>query len=94
MIVAACMVTLRLTGIRSLKEKRSIVKSLLGRMRNRFNVSVTEVDAHDNHGRAVIGIACVSGSGDYVEGQIQAVLRWIEEERPDLEILAADIELL
>jgi uncharacterized protein YlxP (DUF503 family) len=42
----------------------------------------------------VLGIACVSGSGDYVEGQIQAVLRWIEEERPDLEILAADIELL
>ncbi|NWG21309.1 MAG: DUF503 domain-containing protein [Chloroflexi bacterium] len=94
MIIGACMITLRLPGIRSLKEKRSIVKSLLGRMRNRFNVSAAEIDAHDNHGRAVLGIACVSGSGEYVEGQIQAVLRWIEEERPDLEILDADIEVL
>lgn len=94
MMIGSCMLTLHLPGVRSLKEKRSIVKSLLGRMRHRFNISAAEVDAHDNHGRAVLGIACVSGSGEYVEGQIQAVLRWVEEERPDLEIIAADIEVL
>jgi uncharacterized protein YlxP (DUF503 family) len=94
MIVAACMITLHLPGVRSLKEKRSIVKSLLARMRNRFNVSAAEVASQDAHGRAVLGVACVSGSGEYAQGQLEALVRWIEEERPDLMILDADIELL
>jgi len=88
------MITLHLPGIRSLKEKRSIVKSLIGRMRSRFNISAAEVAAQDAHGRAVIGVACVSGSGDYAQGQLEAIVRWIETERPDLMIIDADIELL
>jgi uncharacterized protein len=94
MIIGSCMITLHLPGVRSLKEKRSIVKSILGRMRNRFNVSAAEVAAQDVHGRAVLGVACVSASGDYAQGQLEALVRWIEEERPDLTILDADIELL
>jgi uncharacterized protein len=94
MIIGSCLITLHLPGVRSLKEKRSIVKSILGRMRNRFNVSAAEVAAQDAHGRAVLGVACVSASGDYAQGQLEALVRWIEEERPDLTILDADIELL
>jgi uncharacterized protein len=94
MIIGSCMITLHLPGVRSLKEKRSIVKSILGRMRNRFNVSAAEVAAQDAHGRAILGVACVSASGDYAQGQLEALVRWIEEERPDLTILDADIELL
>lgn len=94
MIVGSCMITLHLPGVRSLKEKRSIVKSLLARMRNRFNVSAAEVAAQDTHGRAVLGVACVSGDAGYAQGQLESLLRWIEEERPDLTILDSDIELL
>ena len=54
MIIGACTITLHLHGVRSLKEKRSIIKSLQARLRNEFNVSVAEVDAQDIHGRAVI----------------------------------------
>ncbi len=88
------MLTLYLPGVHSLKEKRSIVKSLLARMRNKFNVSAAEVDAQDNHGRAVIGVAAVSGSVAYLQGQLEAVARWVEEERPDLSIIDSAIELL
>jgi uncharacterized protein YlxP (DUF503 family) len=94
MIIGSCTITLYLPGVRSLKEKRSIVKSLQARLRNQFNVSVAEVDAHDAYGRAVLGVACVSASGDYVRGQIEAVLRWIEHERPDVPVLDYQIELL
>jgi uncharacterized protein len=94
MVIGSCMITLHLPGVRSLKEKRSIVKSLLARMRNKFNVSAAEVASQDAHGRAVLGVACVSGSGDYAHGLLQELVRWIEEERPDLTILDADIELL
>lgn len=88
------MITLHLPGVRSLKEKRSIVKSLLARMRNKFNVSAAEVAAQDAHGRAVLGVACVSASGEYAQGLLEELVRWVEEERPDLTVLDADIELL
>jgi len=94
MIVGACRLTLYLPGVHSLKEKRSVVKSLLARLRNEFNVSTAEVDAQDNHQRAVLGVACVSGSYDYARGQLEAVGRWVEEQRPDAPIIDYDIELL
>jgi uncharacterized protein YlxP (DUF503 family) len=94
MIVGACTITLHLPGVRSLKEKRSIVKSVLARLRHEFNVSTAEVDAQDAHGRAVLGVACVSGSSDYARGQLEAVVRWIEQERPDVPVIDYEIELL
>ena len=94
MIIGSCTITLYLPGIHSLKEKRSIVKSLLARLRNEFNVSAAEVDAQDAHGRAVLGVACVSTSGDYARGQLDAVIRWIEQERPDVPVIDYEIELL
>ncbi len=94
MIIGACTITLQLIGIHSLKQKRSILKSLLARMRNEFNVAAAEVEAQDSHGRAVIGVACVSSSNEYARGQLDAVIRWIEQERPDVPIIDYEIELL
>jgi hypothetical protein len=94
MIVGSCRINLYLPGVRSLKEKRSIVKSVLTRLRNEFNVSTAEVDAQEIYQRAVIGVACVSASGDYAQGQLEAVIRWIEEHRPDAPVIDYDIELL
>lgn len=94
MFIGSCMITLLLPGVRTLKEKRSIVTSILGRMRSRFNVSAAEVAMQDVHARAVIGVAAVSGAPDYLQGQLDAVVRWIEETRPDLTILDSEIEIL
>ena len=94
MIIGACTITLHLFGVHSLKEKRSIVKSVLARMRNEFNVSAAEVDAQDSHARAVLGVVCVSGSSDYARGQLEAVVRWLEEQRPDVPVIDYEIELL
>ncbi len=94
MIIGVCTITLHLLGINSLKEKRSIVKSVVARLRNEFNVSAAEVDAQDSHARAILGVACVSGSSDHARGQLDAVVRWIEEHRPDVPVLDYEIELL
>jgi uncharacterized protein YlxP (DUF503 family) len=94
MIIGSCIITLHLPGVRSLKEKRSIVKSLLARLRNTYNVSAAEVEAQDAHGRAVIGVACVSSSSEYARGQLESLVRWIEQERPDAPVLDYEIELL
>lgn len=94
MFIGACTITLHLHGIHSLKEKRSIIKSIQARLRNEFNVSVAEVDAQDAHGRAVLGVACVSPASDYARGQLDAVLRWLERERPDAPVIDYEIEIL
>jgi len=94
MIIGACTIVLHLPVVFSLKEKRSIVKSVLARLRNEFNVSTAEVDAQDMHSRAVLGVACVSASAEYARGQLDAVVRWLEENRPDAPVLDYEIELL
>ena len=94
MIVGTAVITLLIPGARSLKDKRSVVKSLLARMRNEFNISAAEVDAQQAHDRAVLGVACVSSSAEYARGQLDAVLRWVEAERPDIPVVSHEIELL
>lgn len=71
----------------TLKEKRGIVKSITGRIRNRFNVAVAEVDALDDRSVGVLGIVTVSGSRSYAEGLLRQVERWLVQERPDVELV-------
>jgi len=94
MFVVIGTVSLHLPGIGSLKEKRSIVKSLLERIRARYNVSAAEIGDHDLHGRALLGMAAISASGDHAQQQIVTVFRFIEETRPDLIWIDSDIELV
>lgn len=60
MLIGVVTITINLPGIQSLKQKRSIVKSLIERIKNRFNFSVAEVAANDSKLQAVIGMATVS----------------------------------
>ncbi|AJE02948.1 DUF503 domain-containing protein [Geobacter pickeringii] len=76
----------------SLKGKRGIVKSILARVRNGFNVSAAEVDLQDVHGEALLGFAVVTPSRAAGRHLLERVEEWIAEERPDVEIAAAEIE--
>lgn len=69
---------LSLGDIFSLKEKRQIVKSIIGRIRSRYNVSIAEVDKQDIKRRAVIGMACVSNSNQPVDRQLDLILNFLE----------------
>lgn len=62
MFVGVLRLTLEIVGARSLKDKRSVVRSFKERAQNRLRVSVAEVGALDDPRRAVFGVACVSGS--------------------------------
>lgn len=54
--------TLHLPSSQSLKDKRSVVKSLLARCRNRFNVSMAEVGALNTYKEAILAAVAVSNS--------------------------------
>jgi hypothetical protein len=94
MILGSLRIELFIRNAHSLKDKRSVVKSVLQRLRNEFNVSTAEVDQQDRWQIAVLGVACVSSDRRYAEQQLQAVVDWLYENRPDLEISRAEIEIL
>ena len=76
----------------SLKGKRGIVKSLLARARNGFNVAVAEVDRQDMPGTAVLAFVTVGENKAQARHQLERLEEWLVEERPDVELVAVEIE--
>jgi hypothetical protein len=62
----------------SLKDKRSVVKRVLARVKNEFNVSAAEVDEQDNPGGAVLGFAAVGVDRRYLEGLLQRLEEFVD----------------
>lgn len=78
MIVGLCTVELYIASAHSLKEKRSVIKSLMERIKNKFNVSIAEIDYQDNWQRAVFGIATVSNETVHVNQVLNNITKFIE----------------
>ena len=80
MIVGVMTTKLHMQGIDSLKEKRSIVKSIIGRLKSRFNISIAEVDHQDNKTGAVIGIAIVSNETRFINQQFDKIISFMQKD--------------
>jgi len=80
MIVGVLTAHLSMQGITSLKGKRSIVKSLIGRLKSRFNISISEVDHQDNKTSAVIGISIVSNETHFIDQQFDAIINFMRND--------------
>jgi uncharacterized protein len=76
-LAAATRFDLRIPGVRSLKEKRHVVKSLTGSLRAKFNVSVAEVDHHDLWQRTALGVATVAPDGHQLRRIVHEVERHV-----------------
>ena len=87
-------IELYIPGITSLKEKRGIVKPLVARIRKEFNVSVAEIEDHDQLGHSVLGVACVSVSTDYAHGLLTEVAERVAAWRLDAELVDYSIAML
>lgn len=80
MIVGVLTAHLSMQGIASLKGKRSIVKSVIGRLKSRFNISIAEVDRQDSKTSAVIGISIVSNDTQFIEQQFDAIINFMRND--------------
>ncbi len=78
MTVAVALLVFRLHEVHSLKEKRKIVKSLIEKSRNRFNVSIAEVADQDVHQKASIGIAAVGNDGRVLNSLLDRIIDFME----------------
>jgi hypothetical protein len=93
MFVGVLQIDLLLRGNTSLKQKRQTLKSIKDRTRNKFNVSVAEVDNNDLWQRATLGISCVSNDKVYTNRVLSEVVHFIETNFP-AELLDYSIEIL
>ncbi|MDH3205240.1 MAG: DUF503 domain-containing protein [Gemmatimonadota bacterium] len=79
MVVASLTWELSLPGCSSLKEKRSVIRSLRDRLHSKFNVSVAETGAQDIHARAELTIALVATDGRLAESMLDKVDRYVDQ---------------
>ena len=80
MLVGVMKAQMFLPGVSSLKEKRHIVKAVIGRLQSRFNVSISEVEHQDSHTSAVLGMAVVSNERAFIDQQLDAILGFMRND--------------
>jgi uncharacterized protein YlxP (DUF503 family) len=85
--------TLQIPYARSLKDKRSQIKSLKDRLSYRFNASVAEIDGLDNRQKAVMGICMISNDKSYLDKQCSMVETMVLE-YTELELISMTREWL
>lgn len=94
MHIGVCMLKLRLPENGSLKGKRQVLKSIIERVKNRYNVSIAEVDDHDSWKLMSLGITCVSNSAPHANEVLSKVVNFIQNSKFDVEMLDYEIEII
>ncbi|MDA3730583.1 DUF503 domain-containing protein [Niameybacter massiliensis] len=79
MVVGMCKLKLYAPWVHSLKEKRMIIRSLLGKVRSKFSISIAEVEAMDVHQTVIIGFSIVTNETKAADAIINQIIGYIEE---------------
>ena len=94
MHLATARLVLRLPEASSLKDKRMVVRSVVERTRNRFNVSIAEIETQDVWRTATLGLVCLSGDARHAQEMLDKIVDFIERERLDAEVGEVETELI
>jgi uncharacterized protein len=92
MHVGTLKVRLLIREARTLKDKRQVVRSILDRLRNEFNVSVAEVDELDTPKAAVLGVAAVAAEAQTAKAVLQRIAEALRR-HPVAEYVASELEV-
>ena len=90
MRVGALKIHMEIISSSSLKDKRMVLRGLKQRIRNRFNVSISEIDNHDKWQRTTLGISSISHDKQFIEMMFNKIVHYIEQEKS---ILILDIKM-
>ncbi|NLI60014.1 MAG: DUF503 domain-containing protein [Clostridiales bacterium] len=80
MFIASAEIEILLYESQSLKEKRKVVKSLISKVRNQFNVAIAEINYLDTWQRAGLGLVCIANQSSNAIRQLDRVLEYIESD--------------
>ena len=78
MRIAVMTFRLRASWVHSLKEKRTIVKSLVAKLQNRFHVSAAEIEEQDVHRSIVIGVAAIVPNNAFADSLMDEISSFVE----------------
>ncbi len=93
MITGICNIKIRIFEAKSLKEKRKVIKSLMGRLKSRFNISIAEVGSNDSWQIAEIGFSTVTNNSDHAREILSKVINFIDGDSR-VEIVEQNMELI
>ena len=93
MIVGAAVVEIHVHESQSLKAKRGVVRSIAGRLRNRFNLSVSEVGGQGTWQRAVIGLSMTGSEEVLLRRALERAVTAIEEMNL-AQVVSSEIEMI
>jgi len=89
MITLSAKLTFYIPHATSLKDKRQVRRSLIDKTRQRFNVSIAEVDTQDTHQTLTLGVAVVSGEVSRAQNSLDEIIRFMEN-NPDAELTGVE----
>lgn len=92
MIIGVLHLEFRLHGNRSLKGKRKVALSLKQKLRNKFNVSVAEIEAMDVHDKLILGVVTTANATERVESRLAKALSMVEAISP-AELIRCNTEI-
>ena len=92
MIIVAADITLIIPENASLKGKRRVIKSLVERVRHKFEAAVAEVGDNDLWQKAKVGIALVGNDAQLLDSRLQQIMKFIENQHL-AEIIDSQVEL-
>ena len=78
MHIGVLVIEIMIFSSNSLKEKRFVLKSIKDRLKNKFNVSVAEIDFQDKWQRSKLGIAAISNQHKHLEHSLQQVFQFLD----------------
>jgi uncharacterized protein YlxP (DUF503 family) len=91
LVIGTCRVVLHIPQSGSLKAKREVLRRLKDKVKNKFNVSIAEVDDGDLWQRATLGIAAVSNDSRFANQVISSVVGLIES-HGDVSVIDVETE--
>lgn len=93
MIIGICTCEIFIFNANSLKSKRSVVKSIIEKSKNRFNISIAEVGENDKWQKSIIAFSTISNDQKLVEETIEKVINFFDS-YSEIEIINIKREIL
>ena len=90
MTTISAKITFLIPHARSLKDKRTVARSIIDKTRHKYNAGVAEVDTQDIHGTLTVGVAVVSGKHSHARDMLDEIIRFMEE-NADAELVSVEI---
>lgn len=80
MMIGSCEIEILIYESNSLKEKRQVIKSIIERIKSKFNASVAEVGFNELWNKSLIGIAVVSNNKSLCDASISRIISFIDND--------------